>query len=317
MILGTLQYMAPEQLEGKPADVRTDIFAFGALLYQMATGHEAFRGPSPAAVISAILKDHLPPMVDVQPLTPPAFDRVVQTCLAKDPDERWQTAHDVKVQLTWLEKEGDAGEGQPVPSSKRDALRRWAVPIGALAVTLACLPYIASRFGAGESQSLRLVRTVITPPDGVHFQFAGDFAGPPVLAPDGTNLAFVAVDAQGLRRLHVRRLDSLDAVALAGTEGATFPFWAPDSRSIGFFADGMLKRIEATGGAAVAVTSALNPRGASWGSAGTIVFEPDVRSALFAVAASGGQTVAVTEEGHLAAGAPEPEALYVPADRER
>ncbi|MCA1561147.1 MAG: protein kinase, partial [Acidobacteria bacterium] len=297
-ILGTLQYMAPEQLEGRPVDTRSDIFAFGALMYEMATGHKAFGGDSPATVISAILKDDPPSMRRIEPLVPPVLEQLVETCLAKDPDERWQAVHDVKLQLAAFEKTGISPSINELPekrAQRREGLRRWAAPVAVLIAAIAWLSYSALPSRPAEDIAGQPTRTLISAPNGVHFQFSGDFAGPPVIAPDGTRLAFVGVDGSGRRLLYVRRVDLLEFTALAGTDGATFPFWSPDSRSIGFFADGTLKKIDASGGPPITLAAALNPRGGSWGTAGTIVFVPDVFGELLAIPASGGQPVSVTQ----------------------
>lgn len=285
-ILGTFQYMAPEQLEGKEADIRTDIFAFGAVLYEMATGRRAFEGKSAASLIGAILKDDPPPISTVQPMTPPALDRVVKTCLAKDPDDRWQTAHDLMVQLKWLTETGGQSFVQEsalaAPKRRRFALALIVAALVSSAVTAALFVY----FREAPSE-LGVVRLSILPPQRSTF---GNFS----LSPDGRFLAFIAANAEGKQVVWVRPLHSLTAQQLPGTDWASFPFWSPDSRFIGFFADGKLKKIEASGSPAQTICDAPMGRGASWGRTGEIVFSPNPQDVLYRVPASGGSPIPVT-----------------------
>jgi len=257
-ILGTFQYMAPEQLEGKEADVRSDIFAFGAVLYEMATGQKAFSGQSQASLIASILSAEPPPISTIQPMTPPALDRVVKTCLAKDPDDRWQTAHDVMLQLKWI-AEGGSQAGIPAPVAARRADRErlaWGVAAVLALVTLALVATILVRPRAAA----RVVRSFILPPEKTVFHFISDGAGPPAISPDGLQIVFTAQDSSSKAALWVRSLDSLLARELPGTEGAMYPFWSPDGRHIGFFAGGKLKKIEAAGGPALALCDAPDGR---------------------------------------------------------
>src|SRR5207245_4315 len=217
-ILGTFQYMAPEQLEGKEADVRTDIFAFGAVLYEMATGQKAFSGRSQASLIGAIMHTEPPPVSTVQPMTPPALDRVVKTCLAKDAEDRFQTAHDVKLQLQWI-AEGGSQVGLPAPVAARRKNREllaWGVAVAAVGAALALALVLASR----PRESPRILQSAILPPEKTAFAFE---AGPMALSSDGRRLAFVAPTAEGNNLLWIRPLDSGVAQPLAGTEGVTYP----------------------------------------------------------------------------------------------
>ena len=292
-ILGTFQYMAPEQLEGKEADARTDIFAFGAVLYEMATGQKAFSGKSQASLIAAILDSEPPPISTVQPMTPPALDRVVKTCLAKDPDDRWQTAHDVMLQLKWI-TEGGSQAGVPAPLVARRQSRErlaWAVAAVFAVATVALSVAIWQR----PRTTARPVRTSVLPPEKTTYHFTGDGAGPVAVSPDGLQLAFVATDSSGKSLLWARPLDAPVSRALAGTDGATYPFWSPDSRYIGFFADGKLKKIEASGGPALALCEAPDARGGTWNRDGVILFERHFREPLFRVAATGGEVTQVTK----------------------
>ena len=293
MIVGTFQYMAPEQLEGKPADARTDIFAFGEVLYEMATGKPAFSGASRASLIAAILTTEPPPISQLQPLTPLALERVVKKCLSKDPDERWQSASDLASELQWMST-GPATTQSAIPapslSKTKFDWKLWAMAAMAVLALSALLFHFLSR--PTVSDSVRM-RWVISPPEGTQFLATGDAPAPVAISPDGRRIAFVA-GTPGKSQIYLQSLDALKATALAGTEGASWPFWSPDSRSLGFFAHGQLRRIDADGGAPVDICEARVPRGGSWGADGLIVFTPETTTGLYRVAASGGQPVAVT-----------------------
>jgi eukaryotic-like serine/threonine-protein kinase len=259
-ILGTFQYMAPEQLEGKDADARTDIFAFGAVVYEMVTGRKAFTGTSQASLISSIMKEHPEPISTLQPMTPPALDRVVRTCLAKDPEDRFQTAHDARLQLQWV-AEGGSGIGLPAPVAARRKSREriaWALAAVATVSSLALAAYAWTQ----RREPRRMVQTSILPPE--KSAFVAD-SGPMVLSPDGSRLAFVAGTPEGRILLWVRPLNGISAQPLAGTEGASYPFWSPDSRFLGFFGGGKLKKIDASGGPPQTLCDASNiGRGGTW-----------------------------------------------------
>ncbi len=280
-IVGTFQYMSPEQVEGKEADPRSDIFALGAVLYEMACGKRAFSGKSQASIVAAILASEPQPISAVQPMAPPALDRVVKTCMAKDPDERWQTAHDVRLQLEWIAEAGSkAGVPAPVVARRRTSKRfAWAVALLATIVAIA----FAVGFFLRAPAPVHPMRVSILPPE--KHTFDPDSVA---LSPDGAKLAFVATSAGGTPQLWVRPLDSTAAQPLAGTDDASSPFWSPDSRSLGFFADGKLRIIDASGGAVQTLASAPMPRGGSWGSDGTILYTPDTTSAMFRIPAAGG-----------------------------
>ncbi len=291
-ILGTFQYMAPEQLEGREADVRSDIFAFGAVLHEMATGQKAFSGKSQASLIAAILNSEPPALSSIQPMTPPALDRVVKTCLAKEPDDRWQTAHDVMLQLKWI-AEGGSQAGVPAPLVARRRSRErlaWSVA-GILA--LATLALVASVW-TRPRPAVRIVRSSILAPEKTTYHFVGDASGPPAISPDGLRIAFTAKDSAGKALLWIRELDTLEARSLPGTEDAMYPFWSPDSRFLGFSAGGKLKRVEASGGPAIVLCDAPDGRGGTWSRDGVILFEPHFRDPIFRISANGGTPVAVT-----------------------
>jgi Tol biopolymer transport system component len=287
VILGTLSYMAPEQLEGREADARTDIFAFGAVLYEMVTGRKAFAGPSRASVISAILSGDPPSVSTIQPMTPPALDRLVRTCLAKEPDERWQNAGDIARELKWI-AEGSAAAGSPaVAADAGRPRRRERLAWGAAAV--AALFGVAGLLGPRRAvPPEELTRFKILPPPGQNLlAFA-------VLSPDARRLLLQLRDDGGRNRLAVRSLDSLDVRILPGTDDTRGAFWSADGREIAFFADGKLKRISADGGPARAVCNAGGAVWGAWSPEGTILFATDFGGPLYAVPAAGGALTQAT-----------------------
>ena len=264
-ILGTFQYMSPEQLEGKEADARSDIFAFGAVLYEMATGRKAFSGASQASLISSIMKEEPAPITTVQAMAPLALDRAVRKCLAKDPEERWQSAGDLRSELVWIAEGSQTGVAAPIVA-KRGSRERVAWALFALAAAAAAALALASGLLRRAPQPGRPVRTSILVPEKRFLNFVA-------ISPDGSHLALVTGILGGKRQLWVRSLDELSPQLLAGTDNADFPFWSPDGKSIGFFADGKLKRIDASGGPAVVLCSASSGGlGGTWGRDGTILF---------------------------------------------
>ncbi len=291
-ILGTFQYMAPEQLEGREADARTDIFSLGELIYEMTPGRAAFAGRTKASLIASILSSEPPALTQVAPIAPPALERLVKICLAKDPNERFQSAYDVKLHLAWI-AEGGSQAGIPAPVSAR---RRWRER--ALWASVGLLALAAAGLGAAYWRSRPapppVVRSSILLPENASVAVVGPNTMAPALSPDGRRLAFVAIGRQQ-RQLWVRSLDGLSAQPLTGTEGASFPFWSPDSRFLGFFADGRLKKIDASGGPAQTLCDASEGRGGSWGSGGVIVFASATAGGLSRVPATGGVPSPVTE----------------------
>jgi serine/threonine protein kinase/Tol biopolymer transport system component len=262
MILGTVQYMAPEQLEGRTADARTDIFAFGALVYEMITGRKAFAGTSEASVIAAILHDEPPRLSNVAPLTPAPLDRVVVTCLAKDPDDRWQTARDLLRELTWV-RNGSV-ETVALPAARRRNLS-WLGWVAALIVAAAVI--VGSFFVGRPSSALPLLTFNVYPPPGTTFLRG---AAQMAVSPDGNSLVFVALSPGP--SLWVLRFDSTSPRLLERTAGASEPFWSADGRSIGFFARGKLFRISEDGGEAQVICNAPDARGGTWNRDGVILF---------------------------------------------
>jgi len=292
-IVGTIQYMSPEQIEGKEADARSDIFALGAVLYEMAAGKRPFEGKSQLSLASSILEKDPEPISSLKPLLPTAFEHIVATCLQKNPEERFQTAHDVKLALQWIALDQSApavAVQQPSSASGRERLG-WAAAILA-AVALGAL---AGIFFHRPAQSARTISTVIDPPEKTTLNLAGDAAGPPVLSPDGTAMAFTASGADAKTSIWVRPMNSPEARALPETGNAIFPFWSPDGRSLGFFADGKLKTVDLAGGSPTVVCDAPFGRGGAWAPGGVILFAPDIGGPLSRVSASGGTAVAFTK----------------------
>jgi eukaryotic-like serine/threonine-protein kinase len=287
-ILGTFQYMAPEQLEGKEADARSDIFAFGAVLYEMATGKKAFSGATQASLISSILRDDPQPISQVQPMSPSALDRVVKGCLAKDPEDRLQSAHDVASELKWIAEGSGIGVAPPTSVAPHRTSHEWiAWGIAALAVTGALAWTLFSV--PSTPATMQGLRVSVLPPDG------STSYGPFAVSPDGRQVAFVATGVDGRDTLYVRSLDSLEARSLLGTDEAAYPFWSPDGASLGFFAKRKLKRIDVGGGPPRDLTDVTDPRGGTWGRDGIIVFAPSGGSGLVRITATGGAVTAVTE----------------------
>ena len=213
-ILGTLQYMAPEQLEGKEADARTDIFALGAVIYEMATGRKAFDGATQANLIAAILERDPPPISAIQPLSPPALDRVLRICLAKNPDARWQAAHDILVQLKWINDAGPRTTSDNRKSQKVSELVLW---VSLALVSIIALP-LALTYRREKSPDLQVTRFLVPPPPNVTV----DLRDLPAVSPDGQRFVFGAVGSDGKRLLWVRSLDSTQAQPIAGTEEGLF-----------------------------------------------------------------------------------------------
>jgi serine/threonine protein kinase/Tol biopolymer transport system component len=293
-ILGTIHYMAPEQVEGRDADARSDIWALGAVLYEMATGRRPFDGASAASVIGAILKDTPSAVSTRQPLAPPALDHLVAQCLEKDADERWQDAGDVKRELAWITEGGTAAA--PFGARTRNPWPERAAWITAAAGVLIALFSILRPVPVPATGDV--VRLSILPPDKTLFTGQNTATvGVPQLAlsPDGRVIAFVAAAPGATPTLWLRSLDAVTARSLPGTEGADSPFWSPDHRWIGYFADAKLKKIPASGGPSqVIAANVLDSRGASWGPDDTILFSRSTTGVL-RVPSSGGMATPVLE----------------------
>jgi serine/threonine protein kinase len=284
-IVGTLYYMSPEQLQaqanGQEIDGRSDIFSFGLVLYEMLTGKRAFDGASPASVIAAIMERPAPSVAEI---APPALDRVLKTCLAKDPDERWQTARDLKRELEWIASAPEPGSAAPaIPTPWHRSWLPWCI---AAFFLLALMPANIIHFRETPPSEPTL-RYTIAMPEGATVQ---SFA----ISPDGRTLV-IAAAVNGKRQLWLRSMDALQSKPMPFTEDAAYPFWSPDSRYIGFFAEGKLKKLPASGGPAQSLCDAPNSRGGSWNRDDVIVFSPNIAGvSIQRVAAAGGVPVDVT-----------------------
>jgi eukaryotic-like serine/threonine-protein kinase len=282
-VLGTFQYMAPEQLEGGDADARSDIFAFGAVLYEMATGKKAFQGKSQASLIGSILRDDPPPITESAPMVPPALNRVVKTCLAKDPEDRFQTAHDAKLQLEWI-AEGGSQAGLPAPVVARRKNREklaWA------AAALAAVAAVVFGFGFWKRapKPPRTMRFEIGVPPEV------STIDTPKISPDGRTLAFDATDSTGRNRIWIRPLNALQAHPLAGTEGTRRGFWSPDGKYLAFFSEGKLMKVDVSGGPPQKICDAPTGADGTWSPEGVILFDGTGTDPIRRVPAAGGTAV--------------------------
>ncbi len=288
MVVGTFQYMSPEQVEGKEVDGRSDIFSLGAVLYEMVTGNKAFEGKSQLSVASAILEKEPAPISSVKPMTPAPLDRAMRRCLAKDPEERWQSARDLALDLKSIAELGPQS-GASATGIGGKKTREWTAWIVALVCALAAVTLAALHWGRAPEKA-RLVRAYVKPTPGSTFVLSGQMSGFS-LSPDGLRLAYVAQNASGRALLWVRPIDSLQGQVLAGTEDAGYPFWSPDSRTIGFFAGGKLKKIDALGGQPLTLGDAPNARGGTWNQDGVIIFSPNINASLMRISASGGTSI--------------------------
>ena len=281
--LGTAPYMAPEQLLGRPVDARTDMFAFGAVLFELVAGRRAFAGATAPAIVSAIIHEDPPPVSSVRPDVPPALDRLIAECLAKDPDRRWQNAHDASLQLAAIQARQESVTIAP-GSARRTLL------VGALAAAVIGMAVgWGLRPGDRGAPPVARVELQIIPPERTTFSHSYD-AVTFAVSPDGTELAFVSSEPKGVRRAWIRSLTALSSKPIAGTDGATSVFWAPDGQSVGFFASGVLKRADLVSGVAVPIGD-VRERGtmtATWSPAGEILFASAEGDAIFTVSTSGG-----------------------------
>jgi len=290
-ILGTLQYMAPEQVEGRQDEIdsRTDIFAFGAVVYEMATSRKAFEGKTSASVMAKILEAEPPSMASLQPMTPPALDRVVKKCIAKEPDQRWQTASDLCGELRWIAEGGSQITSMTTAAGKGvGSLGRRSLFIGLGALLLGAAISGIAVWNLKPTPPQSVTRTVINLPPGQ--QLAGLDSGPAVaISPDGTRLVYVARQG-GSQQIYLRAMNSLEARPIPGTEGAIEPFFSPDSQWLGFFAGGKLRKISLSGGEEVILSDSAGggSPGASWGNQGIIAFTRAGISALQQVSDEGG-----------------------------
>ena len=295
VVVGTVQYMAPEQLEGKEADARTDLFAFGTLLYEMVTGKKAFEGKSQLSVMTAILEKDPPPLSSTQSMSPKALDYVVKTCFEKNPDNRWHSAGDVGRQLSWIA--GTEAES-PVASTEPMGWRR-TIMVSIAASLLVGLFVGLAVWMLGGQQVKPVSRFVIPVPESEPLEITGgntDVA----ISPDGSTIVYVATRR---RQLFVRPLDQIEATPLRGTEGGYTPFFSPDAEWIAYrnWADGTLSKVSVQGGPPLMIyelSHADDLRGASWGPDDTIIFgTQSEETGLLQVPAAGGEPVVITTPG--------------------
>jgi Tol biopolymer transport system component len=287
VVVGTFQYMSPEQVEGKELDGRSDIFSLGAVLYEMLTGKKAFEGKSQLSVASAILEKEPAPISMLQPLTPPALDHAIRRCLAKDPEERWQTAHDLALELKWTSESPMAG----AQVAARGPYGLWLLAGGLAIVGMVAL--------AGWWRTTR-------PVDHPFTRLSVDLGPEAVpgisvtaaISPDGRRLVFPARGPDGKRQFATRLLDQAQATFLPGTEGGSQPFFSPDGQWIGFLSGNQLKKISVQGGAPISLGVAPNSlHGASWGKDGSIVLELGSSVPLVRISDLGGKRQNVTKLG--------------------
>jgi Tol biopolymer transport system component/Ser/Thr protein kinase RdoA (MazF antagonist) len=297
-IMGTIQYMSPEQLEGKEADARSDLFAFGALLYEMLTGQRPFQGGSQASLVAAILTEQPRPVSALAPAAPPGLDRLVGRCLVKNPDERWHSATDLGHELRAI-AEGSSG-AVTLPAADAAAVAPARATRARLPWALAGL-FLISTVALGI---LGLDRTPVQrdpiafevhPPEGEFLRPTGGFAAPPAVSPDGTKIVYGTFEPSELNRLWLRELGSTEPRALPGTENAVRPFWSADSRWVGFFSQGQLLKVEVAGGTPLPICPAPDARGGTWSAADVIVFAPGSATGLSRVSANGGEPEPVTD----------------------
>jgi serine/threonine protein kinase/Tol biopolymer transport system component len=277
-LVGTVQYMSPEQIQGLEADNRSDIFAFGAMLYEMTTGKRPFEGKSQIKVASAILEDEPPPVGAVLKTAPPALGRLVHTCLAKNPDDRFQSALDVKHELKWISTE-------PAGTASGRAKHGPWITYGALATAAIVAAFLLFMHFSQTAQPT------------MHFTAAPPLSARSIAAaPDGKTVAFVAYREDTHHAgLFLYNIGASDAKPLAGTDGASFPFWQPEGRALGFFANGKLKRFDFDSSSVRTLCDAPNGRGGTWSKTGVILFTPigTLNGGIMSVPDNGGTPVKV------------------------
>jgi eukaryotic-like serine/threonine-protein kinase len=287
-VMGTVGYMSPEQVQGLSADQRSDIFSFGAVIFEMLWGGRAFKGATAVETMNAILKEDPPDVSEVARPVPPALERIVRRCLEKKPQERFHSAHDLALALEALSG-ASVAPAVVAPPRRRGALwGRLAWAIAAMALLGGGL-FVGKR-GSDERQPLMKLSLVFSPDE------APILADSPVLAlsPDGTRLVFAGSAAGGGHRLYLRPLDRFEVAAIPGTEGGLGPFFSPDGRWVGFWAEKKLKKVSLAGGLPQTLCDAESLRGASWGADGQILFSPGGNAALWRVLDTGGKPTQVT-----------------------
>jgi Tol biopolymer transport system component len=307
-VMGTAGYMSPEQVRGQPVDQRSDIFSFGAVLYEALSGRRAFHGDSAVESLNAILKEEPPDLNETNTKINPQLEKIVRRCLEKKPERRFHSAHDLSFALEALSNSSESSlKTEPLVTSEATLsgsrglgfLRNsWLAWIVAGVLSLLTLGMAWVYFTRQPNVDTRAIKLLILPPAKTYLM-AGQ---PPLISPDGKVLAFVAMDVSGQGLLYVRPLDSLEARPLEGSDGASLPFWSPDSRSLGFFARGKLKRVEVSGGQPTTLANAPNARGGAWNRDGVIIYCPIPPSALLRISASGGESTPINSNNMAAGG---------------
>ncbi len=296
LLVGTISYMSPEQALGKRVDFRSDQFSFGSILYEMVTGRRAFPHENSIDALSAILHDEPDPCPGILP----PLRWIIERCLCKGPGDRYLSTGDLARDLRTLRDHVDEITGARRPgSSAAPGRRRGFARAAAVAATLMLIGLLAMSVYQRKSSlsSKRLFRVSVLPPPGTVLNVNGSSPAPVAVSPDGGRLVFGARDAAGIELLWSRAIDAQAAEPLAGTEGATYPFWSPDGRFVAFFSNGKLRKISAAGGAIQTLCDARDGRGGSWSPKGTILFSPDSVGPIYEVSDSGGNPKPVTAEG--------------------
>lgn len=296
-ILGTLHYMAPEQLEGLDVDSRADIWALGVVLYEMASGARPFNGDTPASIIGSVLKDQPPRIADSQPTASPMLERVIGLCLQKKRDERWQSAADLARALEWIQT-GALGAKSAHPVAPSFRVPTSILASAAIAALLLAAVTVRGWWAHRQEPAVQpQYVSIVLPPDVTFSSPPASVVAPQLaLSPDGRFIVFVAAAARNSSMLWIRPLNSPIALPIAGTEDAIYPFWSPDSNEIGFFSQGKLKTVERAGGQPrILSDSPLDSRGGTWSPDGTIIFAPTATSGLVKIPKRGGQPTPATE----------------------
>jgi Tol biopolymer transport system component/tRNA A-37 threonylcarbamoyl transferase component Bud32 len=294
-VMGTVGYMSPEQVRSQPIDHRSDIFSFGVVLYEMLSGRRAFPGDSAVESLNAILKDDPPELTEASAKISPALEMIVRRCLEKKPERRFHSTDDLGFALAALTTSSDSSSKTiTVPAVTQNQIgagrlgllrNAWLGWVVGGALVLFSLGVAWLYFARASTIDARMMRLSILPPERATL-IAGH---PPTVSPDGTHLVFVVTDATGRTVLYLRALDSLAAQPLVGTEGGAWPFWSPNSREIGFFAGGKLKKIDIAGGQPVTLADAPVPRGGAWSKDNVILFAPAPPAPTFRISAAGGE----------------------------
>ena len=319
-ILGTAAYMSPEQAKGKPLDRRTDVWSFGCVLFEMLSGKQAFSGETSTDILADVIRGE-PCWQELPANTPPRLAELLRRCLQKDTKQRLQAIGEARIAIEQTAAEitvaaNSLTESMAAASNPASSVYAAAPAASGISAPAAAIPAPASRsplpliltllfaglaawfaynYFAHLPKPASAIVTQILPPDGETFALTGNYAGPPVLSPDGRNLAFVSSNKDGLRRLWIRPLNDAKPQMIANSDGATEPFWSPDSHSLGYFNAGKMYRVDISGGSSRVVTDSTNSRGGAWSSNGTILYAPNPSLGLWTVPESGGSGQSFTE----------------------